>query len=60
MPPILIQLLIKAAISIAVELLKKSGVISPVEAWGIKTGTHVIQAVENIQVYPEYPPPRKE
>ena len=34
-----------------VRLLEKSGVISGLEADGIRAGTHVLQAVENVKTY---------
>lgn len=46
---------IKLLINIAILILQKTGVISKLEAYGIKAGTHVLTAVENIQFYQEYP-----
>ena len=47
--------LIKVGVSLAITLLEKTGVITSFEADGIKAGTHVIQAVENLKSYAEYP-----
>ena len=47
--------LIKAGISLAITLLEKSGVLSGIEADGIRAGTHVLQAVSNLKTYDEYP-----
>jgi hypothetical protein len=40
-------------IKLAIALLEKTGVISSLEASGIRAGTHVIQAVENVKTYSE-------
>jgi hypothetical protein len=47
--------LIKFGISLAITLLQKTGVISGLEADGVRAGTHVLQAVNNLKTYPEYP-----
>lgn len=47
--------LIKLGISLAITLLERAGVISGVEAVGIKAGTHVIQVVENLHTEDSYP-----
>ena len=44
-------LLVKAGISLAITLLQKSGVISDFEADGIRAGTHVLQAVQNVKTF---------
>lgn len=44
--------------SVTLYFLQKTGVISTTEAWGIKTGTHVLKAVENLQIEDIYPPDR--
>jgi hypothetical protein len=43
--------LIKFGISLAITLLEKSGVISGFEADGVRAGTHVLQAVENVHTF---------
>ena len=47
--------LVKLGISLAVTLLEKSGAISEFEADGVRAGTHVLAAVNNLKTYPEYP-----
>lgn len=55
MSPILLLIMEKFLLPLAISILQKSGVINGFEAAGIKTGTHVLQAVESIHTYPEYP-----
>ncbi len=43
--------LVKFGISLAITLLEKSGVISGLEADGVRAGTHVLQAVENVKTF---------
>ena len=52
---ILLPYLIKFGISVAVSILEKTGCINAAEKFGLKAGTHVIQAVESVQTYDEYP-----
>lgn len=47
-----ISMLIKVALPIVLKWLQDSGAITDVEVWGIKTGTHVLQAVKVEDSYP--------
>ena len=46
---------VQLAISIALTLLQKSGLLTKFEADGIKAGTHVLQVVNNLKADPQYP-----
>lgn len=48
--------LAKAALPLALQILQKSGQINAAEALGVKMGTHVLTAVENVKTYDTYPP----
>lgn len=45
--------IVKTAISLAITLLQKSGVLNRFEADGVRFGTHVIQATKVEDTYPE-------
>jgi hypothetical protein len=42
---------IKFGISLALSLLQRTGLINAFEADGVRAGTHVLQAVENVKTY---------
>lgn len=56
MPIWLLPFLEKLALSLALTILQKTGVINSIEATGIKAGTHVIAAVSNLKTENTYPP----
>ncbi|MGB9154406.1 MAG: hypothetical protein WCD70_15120 [Alphaproteobacteria bacterium] len=51
MPVWLVPLLVKYGIPLVISILQKTGIISGVEADGIKAGTHVLKAVESVKTY---------
>lgn len=51
--PIWLSILIKIAMPIVLQYLQKSGAIDSAEAWGIKTGTHVLAATRVEDSYPK-------
>lgn len=52
MPAWLITLLVKVALPLVLNYLQKSGEITDAEAWGVKTGTHVLTATKVEDTYP--------
>lgn len=52
----LLPFLEKLGMSLALSILQKTGVITSLESSGIKAGTHIIKAVENLQTEETYPP----
>jgi hypothetical protein len=43
------------AVSLAITILEKTGAISTLQADGVRVGTHVIRAVENLKTEDTYP-----
>ena len=57
MNPLIVTLLWKFLVPVALEVLKKTGIVDAVSAGLLKLGTHTLVAVENAKIDPSYPTP---
>lgn len=48
-------LLLKYGVPLAIYILQKTGAMNALQAFGLKAGTHVLQVVEKVKTYQEYP-----